>query len=51
MVENFELMGLVQVFFKAVNRALVNSDGNTALQTGEVMAVFLGQAVEGLARG
>jgi hypothetical protein len=45
-VKNTEMMRFVQLFFQFMDRTFINGDGTAALQTGEVMAIFLGQAID-----
>ncbi len=41
-IKNSKVVRFVQLFFQGVDGALVNGNGVTALQAGEVMPVFLG---------
>ena len=51
MVVNFELVGIVELGFQIVNRALIDGNGGAALQTGQVMFVFLGRTIERFTSG
>jgi hypothetical protein len=50
-VENFELVGLVELVFEFMDGAFVNGDGRATLETGEVVFVLLDHAVERFAVG
>lgn len=48
---NFELVGALELLLQVVNRALVEGDRYTTLQTGEMMAILVGATIKRFAIG